>query len=396
MIEGNKMAFELLVGKRLVLPEDEIQDEATTDESPRVEIDGKASLVALAIQHDLPLFSGAGTANPSSLVVRAGQGTSATVNISRLTRSLAGGPEWPLEQNSTRPKLLPGQKVALKHLSHRHDSDFRKKLGPMVKEIRVLGQSNLRNHANIIHLIGLDWEGAHVDDSASDSRWPVLLLEYADCGTLTDFFCLGIDVTWEVKRDISYDIASGLEALDDAGVTHSDLTFSNVLIFRTGEKQFQAKLCDFGFAIISTDYEDGARVQLLGFTPPWDPPESSRDIELDNLYKADIYCYGLIVCRIFLESGSPFDQRIQPEPSLSERSKSLINGWKEEDEVVEICKQSVRDYHAIEKYTGEQLSILDKIFDLTVRTDPDTRAEEYAIIKELLKPELASDDAQKR
>ncbi|KIW89925.1 uncharacterized protein Z519_09355 [Cladophialophora bantiana CBS 173.52] len=388
------MSFTALVQKRLLL-----SDEASTSTPDHVDaslfVDNQASLVALATQHDLRLFSGGVARNPSGLVVRVARGATNVVNVSRLAVPLGEGPAQDPDDPSTAAGWLPGQKVAAKHLLRGNGVEFSKKLGSMAKEIRILGQEKLRRHDNLVNLIGIDWEGTHTDDPESKTRWPLLLMEYADCGSLTDFFTLDIDLNWNTKRDIAYDVASGLEALDDAGVTHGDLTFSNVLIFRLGEITFRAKLCDFGFAMINTDYDDYA-VRQPGFTPPWDAPESSQSIDLDNLYKVDIYGYGLLVSRVFLHGGDPFEFRFQSDRVREANSKAAcIKIWKTTDIVVDIAKDAVRHYPGLE-YTKNQLRVLDDIFDLTLRTHPELRAREYAEIKILLKPELADEYSRQR
>src|SRR5947209_12659768 len=118
------MSFEVLVQKRLVLPDDETTRAAGTDFSAASPVvDCQASLVALATQHDLPLFSGGVTANPSGLVVRAGQGIASTVNISRLAGSLRENPPRFVNDVSNARDLVLGQKVAAKYLSRRNDID---------------------------------------------------------------------------------------------------------------------------------------------------------------------------------------------------------------------------------------------------------------------------------
>ena len=217
------------------------------------------------------------------------------------------------------------------------------------------------------------------------------MLEHADCGTLEDFFALdGVGYTWEVKNGIAYDVVQGLEALDDAGVVHGDLKLANVLVFRTGSDAFTAKLCDFGSAIIPIDLEPGAPVRQTVLSPPWDAPESSQDIMQDDLYKIDIYSYGLLLCRIFTEGGDPFQIKHRMTPELLESSeRALIHKWKQNDEVHDICKFAVRQ-HNHGRYTIEQLATLDDIFDMTVRTNISCRAEEHSQIKSVLMPDLAS------
>lgn len=385
-----------IVQKRLVLLDDEPEEIA--DETCDFRCDGVSSLVALALEHKLPLFSDGVTANASALTVRAGHGAFAIVNISRLSIDISGQERsWQGEEHFFGPSRIAGSKVAVKNTLQGGDLSLSQSLTSMANEIRVLGHPHLRNHQNIVDIIGVGWGGTLYDDPECTYRWPILLLEFASCGTLEDFFTLeDLDYTWEIKEKICYDVANGLEALDDACVLHGDLKLSNVLVFRTGLDNFTAKVCDFGSAMISTDFDSNNPVRQVTFTPPWDAPESSENIALDDLYKVDVYSYGLLVCRTFIEGADPFDLRFRTEPPPSESSKKvIISQWKRNDEVVDICKYAVRNT-SYGRYTSEQLAILDSIFDVTVRTDINVRVNEYLHIKNILKPDFFAEEAQKR
>jgi serine/threonine protein kinase len=359
--------------------------------------DGVSCLVALSLDHYIPLFTGGITANPNGINVRVGSGTFATVNLSRLTTDLSGELCWPWygEEDLFGRNRPAGEKVAMKATFRREDNDQSKALVDIAKEIRILGHSHIRENRNIIDLIGLDWGPAFLEGQ----RWPLLLLEYANCGTLEDFFNLNdLNYTWGIKTSIAYDIANGLEALDDAGVLHGDLKLSNLLVFREGADSFMVKICDFGSAIISIDFDSETPIRQTAFTPPWDAPESLQEIHPDDLYKVDIYCYGLLGCRIFLEGGDPFDLKFRAEPPSSELSKDrlkIIRRWKEDDIVHEICKSAVRTADGVQ-YTDEELEILDRFFDVTVRTDVEDRASEYSEIKTFLNPDRAEMELQQR
>ena len=382
--------------RRLVLPDDE--SENTDPKVPNCEVDGISSLVALALDHHLPLLADGYTANASAITVRAGSGSFATVNISRLAMDISGRYQsWYGEESLFGLDRAAGQKVAIKHATHRDESTPSRALASIANEIRVLGHQTLRDHQNIVDVIGLSWTGTIYDDLKTNYRWPVLLLEYANCGTLEDFFSLeDLKYTWDINNGISYDIIQGLEALDDSGVFHGDLKLTNVLVFRTGSNAFTAKLCDFGSAMILVDLEKDVPVRQTVFTPPWDAPESSQNIMPDDLYKTDIYCYGLLLCRIFTQGGDPFRTKHRMTPELLESSElHLINKWKRDDEVHNVCKFAVRrPNHG--QYTTQQLAALDQVIDMTVRTNISSRAEEHCQIKSVLRPDLASEDFEKR
>lgn len=186
-----------------------------------------------------------------------------------------------------------------------------------------------------------------------------------------------------------------MEALDDSGVVHGDLKLTNILVFRTGVDSFTAKICDFGSATVAVDLPQDGPVRLAVFTPPWEPPETLHDIEEDDLYKVDIYSYGLLLCRIFLEGGDPFQIQDQSLPDASRNLTQRITMLKEADNISSVCKLAIRKFER-ECYSPEQLAVLDKIFDMTVRAEIISRADEHSQIKSILRSDLASEDSERR
>lgn len=259
---------------------------------PGPQVDGISSLVALALHHHIPLLPDGILDNASALTVKAGGGGFATVNVSRLTRDFTGRNfswygEEDLQVSSDRPT---GQKLAIKKVALPDEDESNMPLESLAKEIRILGHAALRSHPNIVDIVALGWSGKTHHDPDFHPRFPVLLMEYANCGTLEDFFSLeGVTFDWQLKVGIAYDIVHGLEALEDAGVIHGDLKLANILVFRTGRDSFTAKLCDMGSAMIPVDLPHGAPLRQTIFTPPWNAPESLQEMDVDLAYKSDLY-----------------------------------------------------------------------------------------------------------
>ena len=391
----------VLLRRRLDLPGDDVDanDDTALSFQSKCEVDGISSLVALTLEHHIPLLADGFTANPSAITVRAGSGGFATVNVSRLSKDLSGRQySWFGEVNRFfRSERPAGRKLAVKLTANSEKERSTMAWPSLAREIRILGHESLRKHPNIVDIIALGWTGTIYDDLATNFRWPTLLMEYADCGTLEDFFTLeGIDFSWHLKIGVSYDIIQGLEALDDSGVVHGDLKLANILVFRTGVDSFTAKLCDFGSAMIPIDLAEDEPIRQTTFTPPWNAPESSQDIEPDDLYKIDIYGYGLLLCGIFLEGGNLFQIELQSMQITSQVAiESIIRKWKEDDNVSDVCKETLRQFSR-ERYTPEQLRMLDNILDITVRTNIVSRADEHFQIKSILRPDLASEESQNR
>jgi serine/threonine protein kinase len=218
-------------------------------------------------------------------------------------------------------KLKKGQWLVAKHVAPATpeilemiatvdvDSD-KVRLASMVQEMRILSHSSLQSHANIAQLLGFSWEKQKDELSR---RWPVLIMEAADCGSLKDFLDLA---DFSIKTpafgaSLALDIASGLEALHSCGVVHGDLKPENVLIFQLSREVFRAKISDFGSASLIGDLKSEnlnrpARVSLPGFSPPWEAPEAFEDILLEDLPKVDIYGFGLLFCHLTTSGADVF------------------------------------------------------------------------------------------
>ncbi len=104
-------------------------------------------------------------------------------------------------------------------------------------------------HTNVIKYIGLDYI-VHTDHVNRQASYPVIIMEYADAGTLEDKFKAGELVALnEAKVEkIAMQILRGLTYLNDQGIIHRDLKPANILFKtdRTGREI--AKLSDFGIS----------------------------------------------------------------------------------------------------------------------------------------------------
>jgi hypothetical protein len=144
------------------------------------------------------------------------------------------------------------------------------RLAPMVREMRILTYAPLRSHQNIISVFGFSWDK---DSDELGRKWPVLIMENADCGSLSDFIRLiasGPTFTVDLTLSLAADMAAGLEALHGCDIVHGDLKPDNILIFELKDGGICAKLSDFGSAVIAADAKSSPprAVTLLGYSPP--------------------------------------------------------------------------------------------------------------------------------
>jgi serine/threonine protein kinase len=193
------------------------------------------------------------------------------------------------------------------------------RLNQLATELRILAHLPMRNHPNILQLIGVEFLLAE----------PVLVLEDANCGSLSQFMkcpersAMFTRQVFELKWNFCLDIARGLEVLHNHGVIHGDIKDDNILIFCHDTNHYQAnrmvisdstcrnfsaKLCDFGLSTILTD-ENSEEVLPKGSTKGWAAPEveSKVSITKEMLPKIDIYSAGVVFATLFLGGTHPFD-----------------------------------------------------------------------------------------
>lgn len=184
----------------------------------------------------------------------------------------------------------------------------------MAREYRILNYESLRNHENIVQLIGCCWRTISMD---LDLTVPNLVLEGSELGDLEDF-CQrhGNRITMRRRIGLCIDTALGVEALHLAGILHGDIKPRNILVFKHEERGFIAKIADFGSSI-SLYQCTFPRKACLG-TSLFCAPEllgSPSNHSRDDLLKAEIYTLGFIFAFLVrgphtlnkLRSASPGD-----------------------------------------------------------------------------------------
>ena len=187
--------------------------------------------------------------------------------------------------------------------------DLRQQVRSTYSEVIRLCHNDLRNHENIVKLIG--W-GLCLDSletvTAEDPRLPLLILERAHCDLgmfLDDSNSEKTSIV--VLREICLAIGRGLGAVHAAGFAHGDLKPANVLMFAAKKEKTWSmqrwipKLCDFGSSNVK---------QYLG-SPGWQPPEyyeQDKDNVLESLQPCDVFAFGVLAAALYVgRSSSPLD-----------------------------------------------------------------------------------------
>jgi serine/threonine protein kinase len=242
------------------------------------------SFVSNAYELDIPLID---TSSPN-IQRWLGGGTSAAVHLFRLGHKqdcITGRTKkhWHLEAD---------RYIALKRpttLAERRS---------MLNELRILSHPPIRDHENITDILG--W-------SVKADRWsvePLLTVEASTYGDLSRFLYDGLPSSVDQATSISVDLTRGLHALHCARVIHGDIKSSNVLLFansRDATESYRAKICDFGFSTIVSDYPKSKDRISLPRSAPYNAPECRPGAEIlfSEAFQADVFSYGMVLWDIW-------------------------------------------------------------------------------------------------
>jgi Protein kinase domain len=171
----------------------------------------------------------------------------------------------------------------------------------VLQELRVLLHPRLRRCENIISLLGLDFQEDYDDYTVA---WPVLLMEYAEYGTLATLQ-EDISIDTELVRILLLDMALGIKALHDCNIIHGDVKSENVLICRHARRRYIARLADFGLSVINPESNNN-RHRLPGGTFLWSAPEFCNELSVYGLKQTDVYSFGLTSWRVLSNRPNPF------------------------------------------------------------------------------------------
>ena len=202
-------------------------------------------------------------------------------------------------------------------------------------EIYSLVHPPLRNHPNIVKMLGLAWGSNPFEPS---HRLPVLMVEYAQHGTLQDLQRVQ-RLTSEERRCLCLDVALGIDVLHSCGIVHGDVKAENVLIFADEKRSYIGKVADFGFSVVEAASNAAVHV---GGTRPWKAPETTAPVPRATLKATDIYSFGLLVWRVANDGDSPFDL-ILPLDLVGDEYYAEIERMKQADELK--AKSKIQEWY---------------------------------------------------
>ncbi|KAL4993593.1 hypothetical protein BDV10DRAFT_199466 [Aspergillus recurvatus] len=166
-------------------------------------------------------------------------------------------------------------------------------------ELYCLQHRPLQAHPNIVKLLGLAWGSNYYNPA---HRLPVAVVEFADRGNLAQLQ-ESTNLGPMTRRRLAIDIGEGLDILHRCGIIHGDVKSENILIFSDPEKEYVAKLSDFGFSLVG----EATNAEIhVGGTRPWKAPEAKTPVPKHLLRATDVYSYGLLLWRLATDGQDPF------------------------------------------------------------------------------------------
>jgi len=207
-----------------------------------------------------------------------------------------------LRKTAAKPDFWLPRQLAVKtpRLKPDHQSSHNSKLLlSLAKECRILKTARLAKHENIVTAYGCCWQTLPTGPS---QPMPSLILEGSPFGDVSNF-SRSRSLTLRERLRFCLDVTSGLGALHAHGVVHGDLKPNNILVFKSWNGGYTAKLADFGSAILLSETTFPCRAPPG--TKVYRAPEctdGSVVLRRDDLVKTDLFSLGVTFA--FLLVGS--------------------------------------------------------------------------------------------
>ncbi|KAL2363631.1 hypothetical protein RJZ56_003485 [Blastomyces dermatitidis] len=265
-----------------------------------------------------------------------------------------------------------GKYIAIKSVRERPNSSSRNNWSDVSLELRALLHKPLRYHPNIVHLLGFGWGSS----AESDSAYPKVIIEYATFGSFHDLQVYRPPLHFAIKQKLCHDIARGLAILHACGIVHGDLKHENVLIFVNKYdipkgQPYTAKLADFGGAVMDIDQRDLSYLSMG--TYPCQAPESSNRLSADGIKQTDVYSFGLLVWRAFID-GRNIATELGLDSNPTESSERLLQQLKLNNDILLKAVCSTQVYASDHGINENALALILYVLLQTIVVDPMDRS----------------------
>lgn len=216
-------------------------------------------------------------------------------------------------------------------------------------ELRALLHEPIRYHPNLVRLLGIQWGLSPM----SKSTFPVLIMEYASFGTMSELQSVDESLSFHVKQKLCYDVGRGLAALHACGIVHGDLKHENVLIFPNKRHMegvpYTAKLGDFGGSVMDMSSQELRQSET--WTWPFQAPEieAKKDLNRQGLMLTDVYSFGLLIWRAMMD-GEGFISLPGARLTAPEEDRRALSARKASDDITNTAIVEIWNYARDQKY----------------------------------------------
>lgn len=198
------------------------------------------------------------------------------------------------------------------------------------------------SHTNIITYFGLNYI-KHTDAMGRSGSYPVIIMEYANQGTLKEF--VKTKPSKEVLNKLIRDIVLGVGYLHEEGLLHRDLKPGNILITKNKKGVPTAKISDFGISkdTLSAENITKSFTEMIG-TPHYMAPEQfhKKKFGLDGTIssRTDLWAIGVIVYKS-LTGKYPFGEGMDDielvRDAITEKDPDLNSVPEDYKKLLSIC-----------------------------------------------------------
>ncbi|KAA6377716.1 MAG: putative CAMK/CAMKL/MARK protein kinase [Streblomastix strix] len=126
----------------------------------------------------------------------------------------------------------------------------------------------------------------------------VILMEWANIGSLIELIKTNIDIPIPVVRMIMKQILEGLRYIHSKGIIHRDIKGGNILMHcPPGSGRVVLKIADFGEAKLKAGIDQSQEITIVG-TPQYMAPELflfGNEVRVNADAKIDIWSFGIFV-----------------------------------------------------------------------------------------------------
>jgi serine/threonine-protein kinase len=153
-------------------------------------------------------------------------------------------------------------------------------------QLRFVSEIKLARKVRHRHVCG-------IHEYQEDGRFHFIVMELVDGVDLRSILREHGAMPPEKACDLAVQIASGLQAIHDAGIVHRDLKTPNIMLDRTGN----VRLMDFGIAKQTEAATDLTATGHIVGTPEYMSPEQAMGQKIDA--RSDVYALGVVVFELF-------------------------------------------------------------------------------------------------